>query len=219
MLSKIIDVIAPPSCLVCGQPDKLLCEECKDINLVRRTPTCFSCNKISHGSKTCVNCRRRTSLSGVLVAFRFEEAAKELVYRLKYQSDRTVARFLALQMAGMIDRSKFDLITYVPSDGASLRRRGYNQAQLLARELAKLTSLEYDETLLRTKHSPQTRLNRQERLAMIKNNFVVLPTHIENKRILIVDDVLTTGATLSECSRVLKDAGARVVWGAVAAKK
>ena len=54
---------------------------------------------------------------------------------------------------------------------------------------------------------------------MIKNNFVVLPTHIENKRILIVDDVLTTGATLSECSRVLKDAGARVVWGAVAAKK
>ncbi len=153
------------------------------------------------------------------MAFRFEEAAKELVYRLKYQSDRSAARFLAGAMAENVDTSKFDMVTYVPSDGASLRQRGYNQAQLLAREIAKLTGLDYGETLLRTKHSPQTKLTRRERFEMIRNNFVVLPVPIESKRLLVIDDVLTTGATMSECARVLKSAGARSVWGAVAAKK
>lgn len=219
MLSKFIEVIAPPSCIVCGHGDKLMCEDCSQSHLVRRTPACFACNKISHGGKTCPACRHKTNLSGVLVAFRFEDAAKELVYKLKYQSDKSVARFLAREMAAVVDASKFDLITYVPSDGATLRRRGYNQAQLLAGELAKLTDLAYGETLLRTKHSPQTKLTRRERFGAIKSNFVVLPTHIENKRLLVIDDVLTTGATLSECARILKEAGAKSVWGVVAAKK
>lgn len=219
MLSKIIDLIAPPSCLVCGQEGEFVCRGCRDVHLVGRTPTCFRCNKISHEGKTCKSCRPSTDLIGVQVAFRFEGVVKELIYKLKYLSDRAVARFLAAEMAQIIDRSQFDLILHVPSDGRALRQRGYNQAHLIARELARQLDLPQEAALLRTKHSPQVGLSRSQRLAAVRDNFVVLPRLIENKRLLVVDDVLTTGATLSECARVLKSAGARSVWSAVAAKK
>lgn len=158
-------------------------------------------------------------MAGVLTALRFEDIAKELVYALKFQSDRSAAKLLANIMAKLVDPAQFDLITFVPSDGATLRRRGYNQARLIARALAIQVGLPCEEALLRLKHSPQIGLSRRQRLVAVRDNFVVLPRKIEGQRVLVVDDVLTTGATLSECARVLKSAGARSVWGAVAARK
>lgn len=219
MLSKIIDLIVPSSCQVCGREGELVCGGCREEHLTGRTPSCFRCNKISRAGRTCASCRSATKLSGAIVAYRFDGAVKELVYRLKYLSDRAVARFLAREMAAIVDKSQFDLVSFVPSDGAALRQRGYNQAQLIARELARQIEMPCEGVLLRVKHSSQTKLGRHERLAAVRGNFVVLPKPIENQRLLVVDDVLTTGATLSECARVLKNAGARSVWGAVAAKK
>lgn len=219
MLAKIIDIVAPSGCLVCGQMGELLCVACQDEKLVSRTPSCFRCNQISHGGRTCSSCRGQVDLTGVLAALRFEDIAKELVYALKFQSDRSVAKLLASTIAKLVDPAQFDLITFVPSDGATLRRRGYNQARLIARALATQVGLPCEEALLRLKHSPQIGLSRRQRLIAVRDNFVVLPRKIEGQRVLVVDDVLTTGATLSECARVLKSAGARSVWGAVATRK
>jgi len=129
-----------------------------------------------------------------------------------------MAKFLAQKMAATIPQLDYDIIGFVPSVGKSQRKRGYNQAEMLAEELAKLYNLPKKKLLLRTNHTDQIGLNRSERLLSVQNNFISR-SNCYGKTILLVDDVITTGATLSECSNTLKQAGAKRVWGIAIAKK
>ena len=131
---------------------------------------------------------------------------------------RSMAKFLAQKMAATIPQLDYDIIGFVPSVGKSQRKRGYNQAEMLAEELAKLYNLPKKKLLLRTNHTDQIGLNRSERLLSVQNNFISR-SNCYGKTILLVDDVITTGATLSECSNTLKQAGAKRVWGIAIAKK
>ncbi len=176
------------------------------------------CNALTPVGQVCKSCRSGTRLSGASISYRYEGASKELIKRLKYHQQRSVARFLGARLI-LPNHMQFDFVSFVPSDGKARRARGYNQAELLARQFAKSHDLPLQNTLLRKKHARQVDLSRKQRLEMIQDNFVSYGNSVVGKNILLVDDVITTGATLRECAKTLKAAGAAKVWGVAVAKK
>lgn len=111
-----------------------------------------------------------------------------------------------------------DVITSVPLHWWKRLRRGYDQASLLARVMSHETHIEQHSTLKRIKNTrTQTRLNEEQRQQNVRNAFVAKVNDLEGKKVILVDDVLTTGATMDECARVLKEAGAAEVYSCVAA--
>ena len=183
-----------------------------------RTPACFWCNKLTNRGKTCPTCVRKTSLTGAIIPYRFTGHMKDIMYGLKYNGNQNLAKLLANKMSLHFEITQFDCVSFVPSTGKSQRKRGYNQAKLLAREVARQTGLPLQSTLLRLSHTDQIGLNRAQRLASVQDNFMVC-RKVANTNILLVDDVITTGATINECARALKLAGAKSVWGLAVAKK
>lgn len=115
---------------------------------------------------------------------------------------------------------KDNLIVPVPLSRNRLRWRGFNQAELLARKIAENYGLDMDsENLIRIKHKkPQAKLDEIHRMENIKQCFAWRGENLNKKNIILVDDVVTTGATLNECAKVLKANGAGEIWGLVAAK-
>lgn len=220
MLVKIITTILPVYCIGCGAEGELVCDRCQSESLKPRTPTCFYCNKLSDGGHTCVACYAKTRLAGVSIAHRYEGLVEQIIYRLKYGRTKEVADFLSMRLLENIDLRRFDIVTCVAADGVSRRRRGYNQAWLLAKAVARRSDLVLADALGRHIHAGQVGLNRRQRFEAVKDNFYAKNSSlIQGKRVILVDDVLTTGATMSECARVLRGAGASSVWGLVVAKK
>lgn len=196
-----------------------MCSECSQTQLIVKKPACFYCNELNDDGRTCKRCRAKTSLNGVLVSYRLQNPVDELVYRLKYYGDRSAAELFAPSMASLLEGSRFDMLSFVPSDGRSQRRRGYNQSLLLAKQVGRNTSVPVTKTMIRVAHTGQIGLGRQARLQSVRGNFMVITPQVAGARVVIVDDVVTTGATLNECARVLKQAGAKSVWGLAVAKR
>jgi ComF family protein len=132
------------------------------------------------------------------------------IHALKYRSRRCVAAALGELLALTCSAPAEAIVVPVPLHPARLRARGYNQAFLLARVLARRRRLELADALERTRDTPaQRELGRQARLANLRGAFrVVRPERVHHRRVLLVDDVLTTGATADACAGVLRAAGA-----------
>lgn len=149
-------------------------------------------------------------------AFSFEQKARELVHRLKYRSDATVAHLLGLHMcAALLDSPAirdWDAVVPVPLHPSKLRFRGYNQAQLLAQEIAACYGFSMRPELLRRIKATksQTKRTAEERHAAMQGVFEAA-AEAQGLSILLVDDVLTTGATATACAEALLRAGARSV--------
>lgn len=219
VLENLITTLSPPCCIICNREGYVVCKDCLKTAIPVRKPACFWCNKLQDNGKTCTTCRPRTYLSGATIPFRFQDSVAELIYRLKYNGDRAIGRYFAVTLANHVPSGKFDYITYVASTGSSQRRRGYNQAQIIAKQLSVVTGIPLQNLLLRSSHVDQIGLNRQQRLASVGGSFVKTSYNVLNKRILLIDDVVTTGATINECSKVLKNNGAKSVWALAVAKK
>ena len=149
-------------------------------------------------------------------AFAYESAARKLVHHLKYRNNATVAPILALYMcAALLDspaRRDWDAVVPVPLHSTRLRQRGYNQAELLAEEIARCFRMTLrSDLLMRIKATKsQTTRTAEERLAAMEGVFET-SVQVSGLRILLVDDVLTTGATATACAKALLHAGAAQV--------
>lgn len=218
LVEKFLSIITQKECLVCNKPGEIVCPDCWQTEFGLRTPACFMCNELSNGGKTCPRCRRKSSLNGVTTNYRLVGPMQELIYGLKYYGNREIASFVAQHVVTGLPNIKFDYITYVPATGKSQRKRGYNQAELLAVQVSKQTGLLLKPTLLRLHHTDQIGLGRAQRFESVRDNFIARGK-FDAKNILIVDDVITTGATLSECANTLKASGAKKIWGLTIAKK
>jgi len=218
VLEKLIDLISPVECSQCGRPKKSVCDDCWQKLTVTRTPACFWCNSLTQNGKTCPRCSRKTHLTGATVPFRLDGIIKTGIYQLKYSGDRKSAQLFGTKIGQYLPDIKIDCICYVPSTGKSTRKRGYNQAKLLAKQVSLDTGLPLESLLFRLEHTDQIGLNRSQRLNSVSGNFISRAS-CAGKNVLICDDVVTTGATLNECAYTLKIAGARSVWGLAVAKK
>jgi len=214
IIERIISLFAPHACLDCGaEQDRLLCRDC--VQAIATVPSrCYICRATTREYHVCRACRKRTPLRRVLVATPYQGAAKELLHSAKYE--RAVAGLQEIgDCMGPLVRDNFAagcLLIPVPTASSRVRQRGYDQAVSLARILGKQTSLPWAIALVRRTQGHQVGSNRTERIAHVKDAFrVVGAARLKGAHIVLVDDVVTTGATLEEAARTLKRAGASQV--------
>ena len=155
----------------------------------------------------------------------YDDALAKAVVLLKYEGVKPLGEWFAAQLAETLLREgtewKPDLVIPVPLHADRLRERGYNQADLIAKPLAKSLGVPFGSYLLvRTRpRPPQLVLSRTERWSSVRGAYAIRAgTRVDKLRILLIDDVLTTGATLDACSRALKKAGAEAVFGLTVAR-
>lgn len=219
-----LDFLLPHMCLLCETEttDGLVCNNCLDYLPVVTSPVCHRCGRpVKHGAM-CRLCKRVSVLDHGRAWMLFIPPSDKLIHHFKYRKNTKLAQLLGRAMATLIRTDhvlkRADMIMPVPLFWWKKLRRGYNQAVLLTHVISQETNIKAQNTLSRIKNTKtQTRLTERERRNNVKNAFTVQANDIEDKRILLIDDVLTTGATIQECARVLKNAGAREVYSCVAA--
>jgi ComF family protein len=216
IMDRLVSTVAPHICLGCGKEGSLLCKNCSD-NRPSPPSRCYRCHKASIQFQVCSGCRKKTGLSHVWIACDYEDIAKELVHYFKFER----ARAAADDIAGLLDSClpilpDGTIVTHIPTVSSRIRQRGYDQAQLIARGLARKRAYQYRPLLERTIKTRQVGAKRQDRFAQLQSAFSLLDQkQIEHQRILLVDDVLTTGATLESAAAVLRTAGACSIDGLV----
>jgi ComF family protein len=231
-LGALADLLFPPFCLACGQrlgPGRRdpLCGACWQGLPRIEPPICESCG-LPLGAlepparplrARCAGCRRRRpAWSYARAAARYEGALRETVHALKFEGRRAAVRPLAdLLVAArplLPAAPPPELLVPVPLHRARRRQRGFDQAELLARRLAGAWGLPVAAGALRRRRatSPQSELPAARRRGNVRGAFAVRrPAAVAGRHVLLVDDVLTTGATAEECARCLRRAGAATV--------
>ena len=234
-----LDFLFPLSCVVCGKEGKFICEGCEPALTRLSQPYCRVCaNPGTRGiCRWCFN--DPLNLDGIRAPYLFEGPVREAVYSLKYRGVRAAAPEMGRLLARYLDTHPFesraafesnlpphtaatpvDLIVPAPLHAKRLRDRGYNQAELLARSLSKEAGIPLDtSSLVRVKHSgPQVGESRERRRSNVDGSFRC-DTDMTGKSVIVVDDVATTGSTLSACASALKNSGASDVWGLALARE
>lgn len=214
-----LDILFPQFCVGCGKEGSFLCNSCQCSLPLLEPPVCSRCGRPYAGGDLCRSCQDwQADIDGIRSPFRFDGVIRTAVHQLKYRNLRAIVPILAQLLKEYLENNQLnvDIIVPVPLHEKRLRERGYNQSTLLARELAKLIDLPLDEkSLVREKYVlPQARTaNVDERRANVANVFSCKGNQLQGKRILLIDDVATSGATMNACAAVLKSAGALTVWG------
>lgn len=220
--AALVDLALPPMCPVCGErltaTDQGVCDGCWDRVQEPRRPHCGRCGLGEHRiGRACSGCLR-TEIHWDIArqAAVWEEPAPSMVHALKYRSVAELAGPMARLLARLLAREfrgeSWDLVVPVPLHRVRERERGYNQSALIARRLAAMHGWRFDgETVIRARATQsQTRLTRVERLKNVRGAFrCVAPERVAGRRVLLIDDVHTTGSTLNETSAALREAGAR----------
>jgi ComF family protein len=223
MLSHLVDAVLPPRCGACRQIGSWLCEPCR--NRIRRLeePMCRRCGvELEFAQKSC-GCRGRLrALSRLRSAVAYEGPIELAVQRFKYAGWRRLAAPLALLLAErlVVEGLAAHEVVAVPLHADRLRQRGFNQADLLARELRQRLALaEPPGRLLRTRATPtQVGHDRLWRLENVRGAFAWRGADLSGRPLLLVDDVATTGATLEACAVALRSAGSGAVIGVSVAR-
>ena len=212
----LLDLVFPRTCAGCGSEGDYLCDECEAAIPRLEPPQCSLCSTPSR-SPLCAWCRSANQpFDRITAPYRWTGVLQEMVYALKYRNVRASAPRLAeLMSAHLVERSgTADIIAPVPLHLTRQRERGYNQSELLAREISKSTGIPMaTDVLARTRNTPpQVSMSTpEERRQNVIGAFECVGD-VAGKRVLLVDDVVTTGATVAECAAQLRQAGATSIW-------
>ncbi len=223
VLGYLFDLFFPPRCLVCGRVDTWLCTKCTDRLPYLVEPICPRCGRPVEKVGLCPRCRKSPfRLDGIRSVFLFDGPLRTGIHYFKYRHGLGLAGPLGGLVAQYWREHPLpaDLIVPVPLHRARLRRRGYNQAALLAYELGRQTGLPVDEqALIRTRHTrSQMQLDAKERRTNVAGAFLSPDGRVRERNVLLVDDVMTTGATLEACGDALRAQGALTVWALTLAR-
>ncbi len=204
-MNRLLKLLFPPKCMLCGKvlgKEAEICSACREKVLLNTAPP-----RVEKGA----------FFDKAAAGLWYETDVRKAIHGLKYHEKQTYARPLARVMAYAYAhklQEDVDLITFVPTNAATLRERGYNQAELLARELADMLDKPCLATLEKCRETrPMHGLRPEERRANVLGAYRLCcpEAAVAGKRVLVADDILTTGSTLSECARMLKTAGAQRV--------
>jgi len=214
--SIIQDWLYPPTCLLCGDAGAAgrdLCQSCINSLPYNRT-ACLRCGLTlaTHSAEYCGHCQQNPPGFDVThTLFRYEEPVRYLIHALKFRADYPCARLLGQLMAEHLGEfaDKPELLIPVPLHRERYRERGFNQATEIARTLSRRLQIPLDPTCcIRTRPTrPQAELPAKERLRNLKKAFQVVSA-LGAAHVAIIDDVVTTGATVNELAKALRAAGA-----------
>ncbi|MCM8786650.1 MAG: double zinc ribbon domain-containing protein [Candidatus Omnitrophica bacterium] len=222
-LQGIIDIFFPKLCFYCqNQSADYLCQNCYEKIEFLYPPLCRLCslpidNNKSGLCKNCIGAHR--SYNRIISVTFYKEPLKELIFLFKYKYYEYLGDFLSSIMINHlvkigIDLKMYDFITAVPTHRIKLKEREYNQTEVLAKFLSNYFQIPFKNDIIyqiKNKIS-QTTLDSKERQESVKNSFTATK-NLKEKKIVLVDDIFTTGATLEECSRLLKMQGAQMILG------
>lgn len=199
---NILELIYPKTCGMCEKiSNSYLCSKCKlkiknllKLNTVQYKDKCFN----SH-----------------IYLFKYEEGIREKLLKYKFRDYSYLYKFFSEIIINNCNlKNNYDIILPVPIHKKRKAKRGYNQSELIAKEIAKNINVEYSNNVL-IKISdtvPQSTLSQHQRMKNVLGIYKVINSQIiENKNILLIDDIYTTGSTVNECSKVLKQNGAKLV--------
>lgn len=229
MVKGMLRLLYPPKCVFC---DKVVenerfsvCDDC--LSLVpynhRACSVCGTPMDTVYGDLLCPACRKkRRKFKRVYVPFIYKDAVRDGILGLKFRGRKgrstTFAAFIFLKLKEE-KAPRPDLITYMPMHFIRLGKRGYNQAQLIAKALGEMMGVPTIKTLRKIKHTkPQSKLQGQARRHNLEG--AIKPFEPENfigKTVLLIDDVTTTGTSLETCAKELRYAGAKEVYAATVA--
>ncbi|MDP2703691.1 MAG: phosphoribosyltransferase family protein [bacterium] len=228
----VANVLFPAFCASCGKEGAYICKNC-ELFLGEVPLICPVCNVSSFGGTRHVYCESsRYGLEGLASMWEYEGIVKHLLGQVKYVGiTHVVEELVRRAFANMAkDQQRFasflsflfeenTVVTYVPIFLRREKRRGFNQAQLIARAVGKVADKKVLSLLRKTRNTEsQTDLDKEQRLQNVKDAFVMnVKGQMSNvkipERVVLVDDIWTTGATMKECCKELKKAGVEKVWG------
>ena len=199
---EILNLIYPPKCGICGKlSDEFLCKKC---NIMLQNQADFTVEKNQDNDK---------NFSELLYIFKYEGIIRRIILKYKFQDKsylyRTFVNFLLKDKNLFEILEKYDTIIPVPISKKRQKERGYNQSYLLAKEISKYTNLECESRcLFKIKDIiEQSKLNKEERIRNIQGVYELKNgQRLKNKKLLLLDDIYTTGSTANECCRILKEA-------------
>src|SRR5438132_1871723 len=231
LLEAAVSLLYPPICTLCGgktRAGEYLGEQCEGQTMRILAPSCQQCSEPLDGAIatvfTCANCAHRTIyFDAAVAAYRGRGIVRQIIHDFKYGRQIHLRHLVARWLCAAFDDErlrgrKFDIIVPVPLHPTRQRERGFNHASLLAELLTARVSAPCNPVVKRIRYTTtQTALDRAERMENLHNAFRLRRNaNVRGLRVLLIDDVLTTGSTLSECARILKRSGAISVYAATA---
>ena len=216
---QILDWLFPPRCALCDEviAKSYCCETCYEKLQLVVQPYCYCCGKPLHSEvqEYCVDCQKNPkTFTANRALFFYDEKVRASISRFKFHNRRDYARFYAEEgvkrYGDWILKYHPDAIVPVPIHKQKKRERGYNQAALFGKELAERLDIPFwEHALVRNMYTlPQKQLNNVERVKNLEKAFLIGENNVKLKRLLVVDDIYTTGSTLEACSRILSKGGA-----------
>jgi len=224
----IFNLILPKHCLNCKKEGDWICSSCYSL-LNFEKQYCLSCKKENKNGYFCNQCKNKYFLDGVLIAGDYNnKILAQLIKQLKYYHAEDISKILAQFLKDFIihyqKKNNFQLENFifmpVPLHIKRENFRGFNQSQKILQEFSKFFKITINtKDLIKIKNTKaQAKLNEKERKENIKGSFDWKGLDLNEKNIILIDDVVTTGSTLNECAQVLKNNGAEKILGLVIAK-
>ncbi len=216
-MEKTLDILFPPKCFGCGSGYGHLCHRCLLACRVARHYYCVVCDKPSIMGDTHVQCCKTEIPTGIYSAYEYKDLVRNCIMKAKYRAKLFAPlKTLSLEAANIASKCALSykgfVITSIPLSAQRTKERGFNQAGIIAQAVEEVFSIPYQESILvRNKETKaQHKKTRQERFENLKEAFIV-KNDLSDLKILLVDDICTTGATLLEASKALYQAGAKEV--------
>lgn len=214
-----MDIFYPNKCPCCGsfiRWDKLICGKCHRSIEIIYDKTCKNC-----GKEVCI-CSENLSYDGAASAFRYEGIVREGILSLKRGNNKNFGEYAGKLLAQIIKQECsgkiFDFVVPVPMSASSYNDRGYNQAEIIAREISSVLDIPVkDDILFKSNTSSQHYLKRGERMKNI-SAIKIKDIKFDGASVIICDDVITTGSTINRCASLLKAAGCENIFLAAAAQ-
>ena len=227
LLEIFLSLLLPHKCMQCSKivsKAGLLCVNCwEQIEFITK-PYCSTCGvpfefdieqELECG--TCI--KRKPYFDSAFSLFKYSKQSQKILHKLKYNDKPHMSKHLALWLFNRMtsaETKSYQYIIPIPIHRKRMRQRFYNQSALLADYFSKYSGIRFlPNALIKTKyHAPQTGLSQAERLSNVKNSFSINPKIIKfivGYSVILIDDVYTTGSTLNECSKVLKEAGCKTI--------
>jgi competence protein ComFC len=229
---SFLDFLFPRRCIICKKLGSFICEDCF-ANLSFNTKSlCLVCDKQTFDSKTHPKCKTKYTIDACFSAISYNKTARKLIYNFKYKPYLIELKNFLSQLfyESLIQNEEFIrylttnnqwIIVPIPLHKTKLKNRGYNQSEILAKELSKKFNFPTRNILERIKNTKtQTGLEKEKRKhnvkGIFKSNFNIKKANLEN--FILIDDVVTTGSTLLEAAKILKKEGAKNVIGLTLAR-
>ena len=228
----VLDLLFPRKCLNCGREGSYFCGQCLNFLSLDNQRICPVCEKPGVGGHTHINCLKKNSLDGLTSVFAYKGLIKKAIIKLKYKFISDIANDLVevfisscgedITFSNYCQKEE-PILVPIPLHPSRLRWRGFNQSELLGKMIVKNLGVQFaPDLLVRVKNTkPQMKLSEKQRHENILGAFSVNPNSqfaICNLKILLFDDVWTSGATIKEATKILKKAGAKKVWGLTIAR-